>query len=238
MPVPDHIPPGADPAQGQQPALPLQGLTILAVEDSRFASEALRLLCLRSGARLRRAETMAAAARHLALYRPDAVIVDLGLPDGDGAQLIARLSQAGLTVFGTSGDPEGSRVALYHGARAFFDKPMENIAIFQSYILSHIPGRVMVATDKEGRLQPDRLALQDDLLRAAELLGATPDGATRRYVAGFLGSIAQSARDPALAQAARRAAISTDALPQLHALLNARLAAGSDVFAVPENFVP
>ena len=45
--------------------LPLQGITVLAVEDSRFACDALRLLCQRSGARLRRAETLEAARAHL-----------------------------------------------------------------------------------------------------------------------------------------------------------------------------
>lgn len=60
------------------------------MEDSRFTCDALRLLCQR-GARLRRAETLAAAQAHSWLYRPDALLVDLGLP-GRGETLIATLA--------------------------------------------------------------------------------------------------------------------------------------------------
>ena len=89
--------------------LPLRGVTVLAVEDSRFASDALRLMCRRLGARLRRAESLQAAASHLRLYRPDVVIVDLGLPDGRGEALIAEVvaRKPRVVVLGMSGDAAG-----------------------------------------------------------------------------------------------------------------------------------
>ena len=73
---------------------PLLGQTLLVVEDSRFACEALRLICQRSGARIRRADSLKSASRHLCTYRPGIVLVDVGLPDGSGIDLIRTLAKS------------------------------------------------------------------------------------------------------------------------------------------------
>lgn len=76
------------------PRRPLRGATILAVEDSHFARESLRLTGRHSGARPRRADCLAPARRHLRVCHPAAAIVDFGLPDGSGAEPIAELAHA------------------------------------------------------------------------------------------------------------------------------------------------
>lgn len=188
---------------------PLLGLTILAVDDSRFASEALRLLCLRSGARLRRADSIGAARRHLSLYRPTVVIVDLGLPDGNGLDLIAELDAAVPRVpaiLATSGDPDGASPAMAAGAQAFLSKPVSDLAVFQQVILSVLPeemrprGLRAVSGD---RVEPDVLALRDDLNVVARVLDESTDDNAVAYAAQFLSSLAQSTKDAALGAAAR-----------------------------------
>lgn len=130
------------PAQTPTPDRPLLGLTVLVVEDSRFASEALRLLCLRSGARIRRADCLSTARKHLRVYRPNVVIVDLGLPDGSGAELIGELSRATPRVnviLGMSGDSGVQPTAIAAGADGFIEKPIEGLAAFQATILGTFP---------------------------------------------------------------------------------------------------
>ena len=113
---------------GPTPDRPLLGLTVLVVEDSRFACEAMRLLCLRSGARIRRADCLRSARRHLMSYRPTVVIVDLGLPDGSGLDLIAEIA-AGRprlpALLATSGDGGAAGAALAAGADALKMFPAE-----------------------------------------------------------------------------------------------------------------
>ncbi len=192
---------------------PLNGLTILVVEDSRFASEAIRLLCLRSGARIRRADCLRSARRHLQVYRPTAVIVDLGLPDGSGAELIADLAAAPTRVpaiLATSGDPAMATAAAGLGADGFLEKPVENVAVFQRIVLTALSRRAaadlrLVAEDDV--VLPDPLALRDDLNHVADVLGAGPDDDRIDYLTQFLAGLARSARDPALEQAASDLAV-------------------------------
>lgn len=218
------------------PGRPLAGLTVLAVEDSRFASEALRLLCLRSGARIRRADSLAHARRHLMVYRPACIIVDLGLPDGAGDGLIAALAQAQPrigVILGTSGDPAGAVRAMAAGADGFLAKPVASLARFQSLILSLLPAArrpFLPHLVAETPLAPDPLAYRDDLRHAAGML-AGPDGPGIDYVTQFLAGVASSAGDAplslAVAELARHRA--TGAAPgparrQLHDMVSARLA--------------
>ena len=111
---------------------PLLGLTVLVIEDSRFACEAMRLLCLRSGARIRRADSLRSARRHLQVYRPSVAIIDLGLPDGSGLDLIIDLvanSPRPEVILGTSGDPYSQEAAIKAGADGFLAKPVTSLSL-------------------------------------------------------------------------------------------------------------
>jgi CheY-like chemotaxis protein len=197
-------------AQGPQADRPLAGLTVLLVEDSRYASEAIRLMCLRSGARIRRADCLRSAERHLKTYRPSVVIVDPGLPDGSGLDLIA--AQAATTprvpvLLGSSGDAAMRGATLAAGADGFLDKPITSLAAFQAAIMAILPDtRTMAGAEAADLPPPDPMALRDDLALAADILDQGPDQSSLDYVAQFLGGIARSAHDRALEEAAARLA--------------------------------
>jgi CheY-like chemotaxis protein len=219
-----NLPQGAG---GVAKDLPLRGVTVLAVEDSRFASEALRLMCRHMGARLRRADSLQAAASHLKLYRPDVVIVDLGLPDGRGEALIRDLSGRlpRVVVLGMSGDAAGRDLALQAGADGFVDKPLDSLGAFGALLLRLLPDHAgEAAGTKDTALAPDRLALRDDLAHAADLLDHATAETTRAYVARFVQGVAQHAHDAALASARPE---------DLRALLSDRLARPDHAFDKP-----
>ena len=205
----DPIDPFATSLATPTAARPLLGLTVLVVEDSRFACEAMRLLCLSSGARIRRADCLRSARRHLRVYRPSVAIIDLGLPDGNGTDLIRELAvgqPAVEVILATSGDDYLAAEARKAGAHGFMPKPVTAIAEFQETILSLLPlerrpAGPRVMTDET--IVPDQIAYHDDMAHIADVLEDPPDDRALDYVAQFLSGVAHAAEDTVLEQAAR-----------------------------------
>ncbi|WP_170063416.1 response regulator [Albidovulum inexpectatum] len=110
--------------------MPLAGMTVLLVEDSGSASEVLGLACVRSGAHVRRAGNLDLARRLFVSLCPDVAVVDLGLPDGSGLDLIREVSkmpgvQTGLIAI--SGDDRAGDDAMAAGADKFIAKPFPGL---------------------------------------------------------------------------------------------------------------
>ena len=216
---------------------PLLGLTVLVVEDSRYASEAVRLLCIRSGARIRRADSLQAAHRHLRLYRPSVMITDIGLPDGSGIDLIKEVTQSikdeRPVLIATSGaDGEGwEEKAIEAGADGFLAKPIESVGAFQQAILEHLPKDMHPTGPRlmnEEVIEPDTLSLCEDLSPLDELLQSAPE--QLGYVAPFLQGLARLAGDDKLkaasddlSEACKSGGATEAPIAQIRALIKERL---------------
>lgn len=182
-------------------ARPLLGLTVLLVEDSRYASDAVRLMCMRSGARIRRADCLRSARRHLQVYRPSVLLVDLGLPDGSGLDLIAEAQAAQPrieVILGISADDGAQGACLAAGANGFICKPMRSIALFQAAILRHLPpdrqpGGPRPVVDEV--IHPDKVAYRDDIAHVSDLLADPGDPDLMDYATRFLEGLAALAGD-------------------------------------------
>jgi DNA-binding NtrC family response regulator len=167
---------------------PLLGQAVLVVEDSRFASKAVRMMCLRSGARIRRADSLEKARRHLAIYLPTVLLVDVGLPDGSGIGLIKPLADASPridVINGTSGDATLKDAVTAAAADNFLEKPVESLLVFQTMVLAHLPADRQPPSPRLVRdevISPDLIAYQDDLCHVAQVLGRDSDNNTLDYV--------------------------------------------------------
>ena len=191
----------------------LDGVTILLVEDSLSASEAMRLMALSAGARLRRADNIETAEGHLTIYRPDVVIVDLGLPDGNGLELIGRIAEdpdltSAIIAISGADEAEWTRTARDSGAKAIVTKPIAGIDVFQDAILSCLPDR----QEREGYRRATRIPASDgaaigqDIHTISEHLTqaiAAADIRGLRYGGRFIEGLAKTLEEPRLGQAAR-----------------------------------
>lgn len=121
----------------------LSGMTILAVEDCHITNKALRLLVRAIGARLRFADRLSSATRHLCLYRPSILLIDIGLPDGSGESLIKqfRHEKHRPALIAISGKATSLAQVSDKVVDAKIQKPFPPIAHFKEILISAIYAR-------------------------------------------------------------------------------------------------
>lgn len=100
--------------------------TVLIIEDDRSLRRSLFATVKAAGYKPVEAESMGEGRRMIAHHRPALILLDLGLPDGDGLQFIKALRETALTpiVVLTARDAEQMKVAaLDAGADDYVTKP-------------------------------------------------------------------------------------------------------------------
>ncbi|MGH7724839.1 MAG: sigma-54-dependent transcriptional regulator [Candidatus Eiseniibacteriota bacterium] len=111
----------------------------LVVEDDASLLESVVLQVKAEGFEVEGAGTLAAARRALAKEMPDLVITDLGLPDGNGIQLIEEVRefpQTDVIVVTGQATVESAVHAMRLGALDYLEKPLEHERL--KTVLSHL----------------------------------------------------------------------------------------------------
>jgi two-component system KDP operon response regulator KdpE len=121
---------------------------ILIIEDDQGIQYVLRMLFEASGFRVVIADTAAGGEHDARLHRPDVVLVDLGLPDGDGLNVITAIrtwSPVPIIVL-SARTAEAQRLAAFeNGADDYVVKPFsvpELLARVRAIVRRHVRGEL------------------------------------------------------------------------------------------------
>jgi two-component system KDP operon response regulator KdpE len=101
---------------------------VLVVEDDAAIRRLLQTALVREGYRVIEAIDARAAMASMAIDKPDAVLLDLGLPDRDGLELVPLIKAAGcaLIIVSARGDTDQKVTALDLGADDYVIKPFDS----------------------------------------------------------------------------------------------------------------
>ena len=114
-------------------------LSALVVDDDSDFRESMALLVEREGFRVRKAESLSSARALLSEEPADLVLIDLGLPDGDGLEL-AREEGTGpgtaFVVITGSASIDSAVEALRRGALDYLTKPVDHPRL--ASVLAHV----------------------------------------------------------------------------------------------------
>jgi ribonuclease P protein subunit RPR2 len=106
---------------------------ILVVDDDQPVCELVRATFELEGYAVKAATDVIEAERHLAEWRPDTIVLDIGLPGIDGLFYLERLREAPQTwqipVVTISGSHEAGRASVAAGAAAFLPKPFNPLEL-------------------------------------------------------------------------------------------------------------
>jgi DNA-binding response OmpR family regulator len=107
--------------------------TLLCVEDDPTILRNNRNALTENGLRVLTAENLAGARRHLARETPDAIILDIMLPDGNGLDLLKELREGGgkipVIMLTAWGEPRDISRGYALGATAYLSKPFQYRAL-------------------------------------------------------------------------------------------------------------
>lgn len=107
--------------------------TVLCVEDDIQILRNNRDALTESGYAVLTAETLSRAREHLSKETPDAVLLDIMLPDGNGLDLLAELRAAGsripVVMLTAWGEPKDVSRGYKLGATAYLSKPFDYEAL-------------------------------------------------------------------------------------------------------------
>ena len=117
----------AEPTSEARPAL--AGIYALLVEDDPDGCDLMQMMLRRFGAEVTAVSTAAAALESVRTRRPDVLVSDIGLPDGDGFALLKRVRESNKDLPAVAVTAYASRQdiakALAAGFQAHVAKPVE-----------------------------------------------------------------------------------------------------------------
>jgi two-component system KDP operon response regulator KdpE len=129
---------------------------VLVCDDEPHIVRALKIVMREAGFEALPAETAAEALQVATLQRPDAAILDLVLPDGDGVEVCRALrewSEMPILVLSAVGDEEHKVLALEAGADDYVTKPFsprELVARLQAVLRRAAPAAGEPVIDADG----------------------------------------------------------------------------------------
>ena len=161
---------------------PTGGAHLLLVEDDEAVRSTVAANLAAHGYRIVEASDVAEAIRRWDAERPDVILLDLGLPDGEGTTIIRRVRREATTpilVLSARGAEPDKVAALDAGADDYVTKPF-GLAELRARVAALLRRTAGPAADRAGAIQHGRLQI-DVARRTASVAGKTLELTPREY---------------------------------------------------------